>query len=207
MLRSTVAVEVLFRDDIMSKVYEHPPFVGPVFDQTVAKFVELVEDAISAGKRVIRVLEVGTGTGTLTARLGQALLDAKLGECYVDYVATDISISLAVESTAKSPWPTMTPMTFELGVPPEHQNLDAASFDIVVAFDVLHATNSIYDSLATLHDLLLPGGHLAIIELDGRSFASDAVGTICGSIFPLCVSDPFRLFDSHRDGFRLRFFR
>jgi len=57
MLSSTAAVELLFRDDIMSKIYELPPFVGPVFDQTVAKFVQLVENAVFAGKRVVRVLK------------------------------------------------------------------------------------------------------------------------------------------------------
>lgn len=180
MVSSTAAVELLFRDDIMSKIYEHPPFVGPVFDKTVSSFIDLVKSAVSAGKRVVRVLEVGAGTGRFTALLGQAMLDAGLDKvCYVDYVSTDISISLAQESTAKSPWLTMTPMAFDLTIPIEQQNLDPASFDIVVAFDVLHATSSISSTLSTLHDLLLPGGHLAIIELDGSSFSNGVVGTIC----------------------------
>jgi fatty acid synthase, animal type len=187
MLTSTVAVELLFRDDIMSKIYEHPPFVGPVFDETVAKFIHVVKNAISAGKRVVRVLEVGAGTGKLTSLLGQALLDAKLDECYVDYVSTDISFSLAQESVAKSPLQTMTPMVFDLGMPIENQNLDAGSFDIIVAFDVLHAVSSIHNSLVTLHDLLVPGGYLAIIELDGDSFVSGAVGTIC-TFLPLLLA-------------------
>ncbi|KAI3605818.1 polyketide synthase [Moniliophthora roreri] len=178
LVNSKAAVDILFRDDLMSRIYEHPPFIGSVFDETVEQFVKLVRTAQAAGKRVIRVLEVGAGTGRFTAMLGQALLDARLELCYVDYVCTDISISLAQEATAKSPWATIVPVTFDLNKPIEQQGIDPASFDIVVAFDVLHATPSITSTLSTLHDLLLPGGHLAIIELDGRSFATGAVGSV-----------------------------
>ncbi|KAL0572907.1 hypothetical protein V5O48_009054 [Marasmius crinis-equi] len=174
---SKAAVDVLFRDDLMGRIYEHPPFIGTVFDETVKEFIKLVKSAQKAGKRVIRVLEVGAGTGRFTAPLGQALLDTDLGSCYVDYICSDISISLAQEATAKSPWTTIAPVAFDLNKSPEQQNIDPASFDIVVAFDVLHATPSIGDTLSALRDLLLPGGHLVVIELDGQSFASGAIGT------------------------------
>ena len=42
----------------MSRIYEHPPFIGGIFDETVKEFVKLVRSAIEAGKRVLRVLEV-----------------------------------------------------------------------------------------------------------------------------------------------------
>ncbi|KAK1215285.1 hypothetical protein PQX77_022103 [Marasmius sp. AFHP31] len=174
---SKAAVDILFRDDLMGRIYEHPPFIGTVFDETVKEFIKLVESAQKAGKRVIRVLEVGAGTGRFTAPLGQALLDANLESCYVEYVCSDISISLAQEATAKSPWTTIAPVAFDLNKPLEQQNVDPASFDIVVAFDVLHATPSVDDTLSVLRELLLPGGHLVVIELDGHSFASGAIGT------------------------------
>lgn len=180
MSSSAAAIESLFCDDLMSEVYEQPPFTGPVFEKFTSYFLTLVKHAALSGKRVVRVLEVGAGTGKLTALLGKALIDTKVAElCFVDYVSTDIAIYLAQKSTTRSPWPTVTPAVFDLNRAIDEQGLDAMSFDIVVAFDVLHAIPVIQDTLGRLRDMLLPGGYLAVIELDGRSFAEHAIGTIC----------------------------
>ncbi|EEB97211.1 hypothetical protein MPER_03517, partial [Moniliophthora perniciosa FA553] len=106
---SKAAVDILFRDDLMSRIYEHPPFIGSVFDEAVKQFVKACSKCASGW--------VGAGTGRFTAMLGQALLDAKLELCYVDYVCTDISITLAPEATAKSPWTTIVPAAFDLNSP------------------------------------------------------------------------------------------
>ncbi|KDQ58084.1 hypothetical protein JAAARDRAFT_57854 [Jaapia argillacea MUCL 33604] len=175
---STATVDLLFTDDIMSRIYEYCPFRGPVFEKVASEFVALVRRVAACGKRVIRVLEVGAGTGRLTALLGQELVDAGLTGVYVDYVCTDISISLAQEASAHTPWMTVTPMALDLTVPLADQNLDPASFDIVTAFDVIHATPSITDTLTTLRHLLVPGGYLAVVELDGSAFTSNSHGSV-----------------------------
>ncbi|KAJ3555439.1 hypothetical protein NM688_g2577 [Phlebia brevispora] len=176
---STAAVELLFRDDLMNKVYEQPPFSGPVFDMFTKEILIIIKHAALAGKRVVRVLEIGAGTGKLTALLGKALIEDDVDKlCFVDYVSTDIAIHLAQQSASRSPWPTVTSMTLDLNSPFDGQGLDPTSFDIIVGFDVLHAIPDVQGVLKKLKDLLLPGGYLAIIELDGRSFAQHGVGTI-----------------------------
>ncbi|EPQ51987.1 polyketide synthase [Gloeophyllum trabeum ATCC 11539] len=177
-LDSTAAVDILFSDDIMSRIYEFPPFRGPIFDSIPHEFVRLVNRIRAAGKRVLRILEVGAGTGRLTAILGQAFNSADIADVHIDYVCSDISIALAQEAAAHCPWLTVTPMALDLNLPLGEQGVDLASFDIVTAFDVIHATPSIQRSIESLRSLLVPGGYLAVIELDGKCFDTEAAGSI-----------------------------
>ncbi|KAF9237181.1 polyketide synthase [Melanogaster broomeanus] len=178
MVASPAEVEQIVNHEVMGKVYEHPPFVGSVVDETIVRFLDLVKSAMSSGKQVVRVLEVGAGTSRLTALLGRALLEANLPDgFYVDYVCSDVNVSRAQEAIAKCPWPTVTAKAFDLNVPVSEQHLESRSFDIVVAFDVLHATSDIHTALVTVKDLLCSGGHAVVLELDGNSFASGAIGT------------------------------
>ncbi|KAL4254858.1 hypothetical protein ABKN59_004677 [Abortiporus biennis] len=176
-LKSTSALDLVFFDDIMSKVHDCPPYRGVMFEKVGQEFVQLIRKVAASGKKVIRVLEVGAGTGHLTNILGEAMVSAALENVYVDYVCTDASISLAQEAASRTPWHTVTPLAFDLDNSAESEGIDPASFDIVVGFDVLRRSSTIPGTLDTLRGLLVPGGYLEIIELDGRTFSGDMAGT------------------------------
>ncbi|CCM00452.1 uncharacterized protein FIBRA_02484 [Fibroporia radiculosa] len=168
----------LFQDDAIDRIYESPPFKEPVFDEFAFQFVSLVNAAITAGKRVIRVLEVGARLGHLTKLLGQALVDSNLAPGhYVEYVCSDTDILLAQKAMARSPWTTMTSVTFDPTVSIGEQTLEPASFDIVVAFDSLHSCSDIRTVVTNLRKMLVVGGYLSVIELDGDSFSRSTIGT------------------------------
>jgi fatty acid synthase, animal type len=116
----------------------------------------------------------------LTVALGQALLDAGLDLCYVEYICTDTSEARSQAAASKSPWPSVFPLTFDLNKPCEPQGIDPQSFDIVIASDISRMCPDIPVTLKALYQLLLPGGHLAVIEID-RSMRF--TGSICTSYF------------------------
>ncbi|KIK63451.1 polyketide synthase [Collybiopsis luxurians FD-317 M1] len=184
------APKSLPQDNISDQVYANPPFIGPVFDEFVRHFMELVTAAFTSGKHVLRVLEIGARHGHLTKLLGHALVDAALEPgYYVDYFCSDTDILFAQKATVVSPWMTMTPLVFDPTVSIEEQMLEPASFDIIVAFDTLYSYSDLLPSvLVNLKGMLVPGGYLAAVELDGSSLAACAIGTkwtnfIFGSIY------------------------
>ncbi|KAF8837242.1 polyketide synthase [Paxillus ammoniavirescens] len=168
---------LFFQDDAVNQVYEDPPFVDCVLDRFVEQFMDLVNAAIAAGKRVVRVLEIGARDGRLTKLLGRALVDATLRTgYYVDYFCSDTEMKSAQKATSLSPWMTMTPVVFDPTVPIEEQGLEPATFDILVALDSLHKYPNICGTLSNLRGMLVPGGSLATVQWDGSLFATSAIG-------------------------------
>lgn len=110
--------------------------------------------------RPLRILEVGGGTGGAT---GYIL--PHLPVTVSNYVFTDISEALlarAQKKFADVDFIDYRPLNVEFS--PAEQGFVEEKFDIVIAFNVLHATQDLGQSVAHVHDLLAPGGTLFLLE-------------------------------------------
>ena len=173
-------VQALFADDVMTQLYG-----GPLFRQISALATSTFDETITAlaasGKRVLKVLEVGAGTVTAyiavtganfllgTGLLTRSLCDVLVGrsDVVVEYVVTDVSSALANSAVKTVSYDRAFSKAFDLSRPKQEQGFDAYSFDIVTGLHVLHAVPDIAEALASLRTLLVPGGSLLIVELDG----------------------------------------
>jgi ubiquinone/menaquinone biosynthesis C-methylase UbiE len=94
------------------------------------------------------VIEIGCGTGTTALNLAPSV------ECYM---ATDISNEMIVIGREKAEAAGRTNITFEASVPDASPWPDA-SFNVALAFNVLHLIAARAEALAGVHRLLKPGG-------------------------------------------------
>jgi NADPH:quinone reductase-like Zn-dependent oxidoreductase/SAM-dependent methyltransferase len=116
----------------------------------------------------LRILEVGAGTGGCTVRVLEELSSiTSLGFRFHSYDYTDISPGFFEAAMAKFQKykARMTFKRFDLSQDPVEQGFSPASYDLVIAADVIHATPDISQSLRHIRELLKPDGVLAMVEL------------------------------------------
>jgi acyl transferase domain-containing protein/SAM-dependent methyltransferase/aryl carrier-like protein len=164
MLRGMVdPVAVLFPRASMAEVEAaytgHP--IADRFNAEVGAAVRACVDAAPSG-RPLRVIELGAGTGSTTV----AVLDA-LGAAAsrVEYMATDVSqrfLTHGAERFAGRAGIAFALYDAERDV--EANGLEAGSFDVVLAANVLHATADLAATLSRVRRLLRPGGQLLLSE-------------------------------------------
>ncbi|KAJ5928233.1 hypothetical protein N7466_007189 [Penicillium verhagenii] len=128
----------------------------------------------------LNIFEVGAGTGATTS----AVLDALEGR-YASYTFTDISSGFfmaAEERFGQQDAHRMTFKTFDMEKEPQTQGFSDASYDVVVAVNVLHVSGDIEASLSNVRRLLKPGGFLVTAELTSTDllFSGMTVGTLPG---------------------------
>jgi malonyl CoA-acyl carrier protein transacylase/acyl carrier protein len=111
--------------------------------------------------RDVRVIEVGAGTGGLTASLLPALPEDRTTYFYTD--VSEFFFSQAKQRFAAYPFVRYGVLDLEKS--PESQGYGAHGFDIVVAANVLHATRRLDETLARVRSLLAPGGMLLLYEV------------------------------------------
>lgn len=109
---------------------------------------------------LIRILEVGAGTGGTSAWLMPALAG-----CRVEYWYTDISDAFLNSARDKfSDYPFVRFSIFDAETAPEPQGLLPETFDVIIAANVVHATTNIAEVLQRLHSLLHKHGDLLLWE-------------------------------------------
>jgi SAM-dependent methyltransferase len=117
-----------------------------------------------------RKSDIFTGTGLLTRSLC-GVLESR-DDVIVEYVVSDISFALANATVKSLPYLRACPKAYDLCRPPEEQGLLPCSFDLIVGLDVIHAVPDISNVLKFLHRVLIPGGSLLVVELDGTDWKS-----------------------------------
>lgn len=118
--------------------------------------------ASSQGDRPLRILEVGAGKGELTRAVSDAPRHGQVEWWFTDMGSTFVR---QAEANRDRFGPSrMVFKVFDISADPAPQNLPAGTFDIILGFDVVHATPHIRDALGNLSHLLAPNGLLILLE-------------------------------------------
>ncbi|TDC21983.1 methyltransferase, partial [Streptomyces sp. 8K308] len=177
------ATEVLFAGSSMdlmagiyrgNRVYDH-------FSSLVARFVaDAAEVGALAGRRPVRVLEVGAGTGG-TSHAALAAL-AALG-IDVEYHYTDIGGSFVAHGrrTFGADYPFARFRVLDMEREPESQGFRPGEFDVVFAVGALHAVSDIDAAVRRVARLLVPSGLLVLGEaVENHDVMAVTIGLLDG---------------------------
>lgn len=166
-------VEGIYRDSPV------PDFFNRALSAVVTRYIER-RRRIDPDVR-LRILEIGAGTGGTTTPLVEAL--QPYAGSIADYRFTDISkgFVVAAEGDFGARAPYMSYGTFDVERRLDTQGIDAGSFDIVIAANVLHATSDIHRTLRNTKAALKRNGLLVVNEVcDTSLFAHVTFGLLKG---------------------------
>lgn len=141
-----------------TRLYEDSLAFGGMNEVMGAVLPRLLEGA--TGARKIRILELGAGTGGTTA----AILPCLRGK-NVEYVFTDVSPLFLLRG--KERFPGDSPLSYQLldiERDPLAQGFKTGEFDIILAANVLHATEDLRRTLNHVRSLLAAGGMMVLLE-------------------------------------------
>ncbi|MEH1986979.1 beta-ketoacyl synthase N-terminal-like domain-containing protein [Nostoc sp.] len=122
----------------------------------------LVQKAISTAisTATVSILEIGAGTGGTTAYLLPHLPADR-----TEYVFTDLGTWFTSKAQEKfRDYPFIRYQSLDIEQDPQSQGFTNHQYDIIVAANVLHATEDLQQTLRHVRSLLAPGGLLVLLE-------------------------------------------
>ncbi|KAF9887261.1 hypothetical protein FE257_010389 [Aspergillus nanangensis] len=149
------------QDDLMTRYYNDDFEIGNI-PERLSLFLSLLR----WNKSNLRVLEVGGGTGSFTAKVLPQLCPQDHDGSVSQYVFTDLSAGFFEKAKERlKQWnSTVSYKKLDVGVDPIAQGFEPGTFDLVLASNVLHATPDLQKTLKNIHSLLKPGGKLICHE-------------------------------------------
>ncbi|KAL6153118.1 hypothetical protein ACJBU6_08284 [Exserohilum turcicum] len=146
---------------------------APMFKTGTLQLTEYLTSVLvkMEGKRKLRILELGAGTGGTTKTVVETL--AKHGASFT-YTFTDLSPSLVTQASRKfSQWPFMEFMVVDIEKEPRPEFL--GTYDIVLSTNCIHATKDLVASTTHIRKMLKPDGLLCLVELTRNLYWFDLV--------------------------------
>ena len=139
--------------------------VASFYNDCVVAAVRAIVDALPEG-RLLRVLEIGAGTGGTAASVLPALRHAC--SCYT---FTDVSESFlrAASKIFAAEYPFVEYELLNIDADPRLQGFASAQYDLIISTNCLHATPFMRNTLRNCHQLLAPGGLLLINDAQPTS--------------------------------------
>jgi microcystin synthetase protein McyG len=114
--------------------------------------------------RIVRILEIGAGTGGTTS-----FLFPYIAPEHIRYTFTDVSALFLTNARSEfRDFPFATFEVLDVEKPPAAQGFDGRAFDVIIAANVLHATRDAREALRNAVGLLAPGGLLILSEATAR---------------------------------------
>ncbi|KAL4915475.1 hypothetical protein BDW62DRAFT_124830 [Aspergillus aurantiobrunneus] len=148
------SLSVLMKDDLLSAVYAFK----------LCDFADFFR-VLAHNRPTMRVLEIGAGTGGVTATILPAMQGPHRERLYESYTYTDISAGFFDGAQERfSAYDGIIYRPLDITADITAQGFDA-SYDLVIASNVLHATPDLQQTLSNVKALLKPNGKLFLQEL------------------------------------------
>ncbi|PLB45036.1 putative polyketide synthase [Aspergillus steynii IBT 23096] len=150
-------LDLLLQDGVLTGIYS---WYNDIWD--FADFMQLLGHA----KPQLRILEIGAGTGGLTAKFLEQLRSDFDERLYLKYTYTDISSGFFVQAKERfKDYDGIEYKALDISRDPLEQGFNAGEYDLIIASNVLHATPFLQDTLTNVRTLLQPKGQLFLQEL------------------------------------------
>jgi SAM-dependent methyltransferase len=151
----TEPLEILLANETLTKVY----VATDACDRS--QFIR----HLAHSKPNLRILEIGAGTSASTASLLRHLALPIGQPLYSKYTFTDISAFFVSAKDYFKIHPNIQYRTLDISKDLIEQGFHGEKYDLIIATNIIHATESLSESLKNVHRLLNPNGRLLVHEL------------------------------------------